>query len=468
MKGITLKNLEKICNGTLHYAAKAPDVLDNEASCVVIDSRLIEKDGIFIATKGEKVDGHSFIGQVFEKGALGVICEKLPEQPVGPCILVEDSFKALTAIATFYRQQLDCKIVGVTGSVGKTSTKELIASVLRGGVETYATEGNFNNEIGVPLTILRIREWHKYAVVEMGINHFGEMSRLTAVVKPDIAVLTNIGECHLEALGDRDGVLKAKTEIFEGLKENATVIVNGMDDKLCTIKEVKGKAPIRYALLPDGCADGGAADYTGEITEGGGMQGSDLTICGAEGLSFAAHVPLPGKHMALNALAATAVGRLAGLTEEQIRSGIERVEAVPGRGRLLDCHGFMVIDDCYNANPTSMKAAIDTLCTEFQVSRMAILGDMFELGEREEELHAEMGRYAKQKGIEKLIAIGTLSKKMAKAYGLGAKHYETTEDFLKAIPGMVFLGQNVLVKASHGMHLEKVVEALQEKYQEMK
>ena len=322
MKGITLKNLEKICNGTLHYAEKAPDVLDNEASCVVIDSRLIEKDGIFIATKGEKVDGHSFIGQVFEKGALGVICEKLPEQPeqpVGPCILVEDSFKALTAIATFYRQQLDCRIVGITGSVGKTSTKELIASVLRSGVETYATEGNFNNEIGVPLTILRIREWHKYAVVEMGINHFGEMSRLTAVVKPDIVVLTNIGECHLEALGDRDGVLKAKTEIFEGLKENATVIVNGMDDKLCTIKEVKGKAPIRYALLPDGCADGKTADYSAQIKKAGEMQGSQVTISGPEGLRFDVTVPLPGKHMVLNSLAATAVGRLAGLSAEQIR-----------------------------------------------------------------------------------------------------------------------------------------------------
>ena len=212
MKGITLKNIEKVCGGTLHFAENVPDT---EAACVVIDSRLIEKDGIFIATKGERVDGHNFIPQVFEKGALGVVCEKLPEEPCGPCILVEDSFKALTAIATFYREQLDCTIVGITGSVGKTSTKELIASVLRSGYETCATEGNFNNEIGVPLTILRIRQQHRYAVVEMGINHFGEMTRLTTVVKPDIAVLTNIGDCHLEALGDRDGVLKAKTEIFQ-------------------------------------------------------------------------------------------------------------------------------------------------------------------------------------------------------------------------------------------------------------
>ena len=462
MKGITLKNLEKICNGTLHYAEKAPEVLDNDAACVVIDSRLIEKDGIFIATKGEKVDGHSFIGQVFEKGALGVVCEKLPEDPCGPCILVEDSFKALTAIATFYRQQLDCRIVGITGSVGKTSTKELIASVLRSGIETYATEGNFNNEIGVPLTILKIRKQHKMAVVEMGINHFGEMSRLTAVVKPNIAVLTNIGECHLEALGDRDGVLKAKTEIFEGLKENAAVIVNGMDDKLCTIGEVAGKAPIRYAFLPEGCADGKAADYSAQIKKAGEMQGSQVTIFGLEGLRFDVTVPLPGKHMVLNALAATAVGRLAGLSAEQIRSGIESVRVVAGRGRLIKCSAYNVIDDCYNANPTSVKASIDVLCTEFATGRTAILGDMFELGTQEKELHAAVGRYAKEKGVARLIAVGSLSKNMADAYGAGVEYYESTETLLEALQGLDLTGQNVLVKASHGMHFEKVVAALTE------
>ena len=245
MKGLTLSNLEKACGGTQYYAKKKTQ---EEAACVVIDSRRIEAGGVFIATKGERVDGHSFIPQVFEKGAMAVVCEQLPEQPYGPCILVKDSFRALTAIASFYRQQLDCTIVGITGSVGKTSTKELIASVLRSGYETCSTEGNFNNEIGVPLTILRIREQHKYAVVEMGINHFGEMTRLSAIVKPDIAVLTNIGDCHLEALGDRPGVLRAKTEIFASMNAQGTVVINGMDDQLCTIGEVTGMRCSRRAL----------------------------------------------------------------------------------------------------------------------------------------------------------------------------------------------------------------------------
>lgn len=460
MKGITLKNIEKVCGGTLHFAENVPDT---EAACVVIDSRLIEKDGIFIATKGERVDGHNFIPQVFEKGALGVVCEKLPEEPCGPCILVEDSFKALTAIATFYREQLDCTIVGITGSVGKTSTKELIASVLRSGYETCATEGNFNNEIGVPLTILRIRQQHKYAVVEMGINHFGEMTRLTTVVKPNIAVLTNIGDCHLEALGDRDGVLKAKTEIFASMGADATVIVNGMDDKLCTIREVAGKTPIRYALQPEGCADGGEAAYTAQITSEGALEGSSVSIAGPDGMQFEAQVPLPGRHMVLNALAATAVGRLAGLDAEQIRSGIGNVQAVGGRSRIVKGDVYTLIDDCYNANPTSVRAAIDLLCRTGG-RKVAVLGDMFELGADERALHAGVGDYVKEKGIEVLLCAGGLSESMAQAAQTGGSvevhHFADTESLKGAVTDFLQQGDTVLVKASHGMHFEKIVEEL--------
>ena len=241
MKALTIENICRACGGEL--IGNAAD--DREASCVVIDSRKMEPGGVFIATKGGNVDGHSFIPQVFENGALAVVCEEAPADAAGPCIVVRDSFKALTAIAAFYRKQLSCRFIGITGSVGKTSTKEMTAAVLGQKYKVLSTEGNYNNEIGVPLTILRIRDDDECAVVEMGINHFGEMSRLTALVKPDIALITTIGECHLEALHDRDGVLKAKTEIFEGMSDDGIAVLNGEDDKLRTVSR---KGTVFYSL----------------------------------------------------------------------------------------------------------------------------------------------------------------------------------------------------------------------------
>ncbi|MCR5249677.1 MAG: UDP-N-acetylmuramoyl-tripeptide--D-alanyl-D-alanine ligase [Lachnospiraceae bacterium] len=438
MKGMNVQAICAACGGQLH--GEAPE---GEASCVVIDSRLIEEGGVFIATKGERVDGHSFIPEVFAKGALAVVCEKLPEENCGPCILVRDSFEALTRIAALYRSQLKAKIIGITGSVGKTSTKEMIAAVLREKYRVFATEKNFNNEIGVPLMILRIRDEHECAVLEMGINHFGEMTRLTKLVRPDIAVITNIGECHLEALGDRDGVLRAKSEIFSGMTEEGTAILNGDDDKLAGIKEVCGKPPVFY----------GVADFA--------------ELCTGAEADFAAEMP---GHMRQNAAAAAAIGRLLGLGRDEIIAGLAKTGAIKGRSRIVNCDGFAMIDDCYNANPTSVRAAIDMLCEKYPEGRMAILGDMFELGKKEKELHAAVGRYAAESGVETLITVGELSKHMAEAYdgaiapsGRKAEHFESTEELLAALPARDLRGQNVLVKASHGMHFERIVELLEAK-----
>ena len=216
MKNITIENLVRVCQGTLHgWNRTEEEKREREAEGVVIDSRLLVPGAVFIATKGERVDGHSFIGQVFEKGAMAVICEDLPEDLPGPCILVKNSFQALKDVAAFYREGLDIPIIGITGSVGKTSTKEFIAGVLSARYRVWKTQGNFNNEIGLPLTVLQIREEHEVAVLEMGISQFGEMHRLSWIARPDICVLTNIGQCHLEYLKDRDGVLRAKSEIFD-------------------------------------------------------------------------------------------------------------------------------------------------------------------------------------------------------------------------------------------------------------
>ncbi len=420
MKALTVENICKACGGELKGAVKS----GAEASCVVLDSRKIEAGGVFIATRGEKVDGHSFIPQVFEKGAIAVVCEEAPADAAGPCIVVKDSFRALTDIANLYRKQLDCRFIGITGSVGKTSTKEMTAAVLSQKYKVCSTEGNYNNEIGVPLTLLHIREDDECAVIEMGINHFGEMSRLTALVRPDIALITSIGECHLEAFHDRDGVLKAKTEIFEGMSEEAVAVLNGEDDKLRTVER---KNTVFY------------------------------TADDAPDLSF-----IPGRHMQLNAHGAAAVGRLLGLSDEEIIEGLKKVEIMKGRGGIVKLKDYSLMDDCYNANPTSVKAAIDTLCETKELKKVAILGDMFELGEDEAKLHAEVGRYAKEKGVERLITVGALSENMHKAYG-NAEHYESTDALVEALGKLRFDGSMILVKASHGMHFENVVEALKKR-----
>jgi len=454
MKNLTLENIANACNGKLYYADNASKT--QEASCVVIDSRLVEDAGVFVAVKGEKVDGHTFIKQVFEKGAMAVICEELPEEAYGPCILVEKSLDALREIAKFYRSCIDTKIVGITGSVGKTSTKEFIAGVLGEKFKVNKTAGNLNNTIGVPLTILKIKEDVDIAVVEMGINQFGEMSLLTSIARPDICVITNIGECHLEFLIDRDGVLRAKTEIFEGLSQDGTVILNGDDDKLLTVKDVNGKAPIFFGINNENVA------YLARNIKERGLCGSDCTIAYREN-SFNARIPLPGRHMVLNGLAATAVAKCFDMTDEEIISGLSKLQSVGGRNNVLSLKDITVVDDCYNANPTSTKAAIDLLCT-VESKKVAILGDMFELGKEEKELHFDLGSYAATKLIDKIICVGELSKNTydgaMKAKAACVYYYASVDEALGQINDIIDIGDTVLVKASNGMHFNRIVEFL--------
>ena len=462
MKNMTLANIAKACKGTLCGEVGA-NGNDAEATCVVIDSRQMMPGGVFIATKGERVDGHSFIPQMAEKGALGVVCEKEPQNCAIPYILVEDSFWALKKIAEFYRQQLTIPVVGITGSVGKTSTKEMIASVLCEGFEVLKTEGNFNNEVGLPLTVLRIRQEHQVAVVEMGISDFGEMHRLSKIAKPDICVMTNIGQCHLENLGTREGILKAKSEIFDYMNPKGSIIVNGDDDMLQRVTTKAESKLIRFGMNPTN--EGYASDVMNK-----GLLGSEATIhMGLE--VFPVEIPLPGAHMVYNALAAAAVGKCLGLTKEQIRAGIAGVQSVGGRSNVMALENYTVIDDCYNANPVSMKAAIDLLVTALG-RKVAVLGDMFELGDGECELHREVGEYAAEKGIDVIICTGTLSKHMYEgAAGFGREglqaaqkkevyYFETRDKMLKELSSILKRGDNILVKASHGMHFEQVVEYL--------
>ena len=474
MKNMTLANIAQAVGGTLD-AKMLPEAVSAEhtqAQSVVLDSRLVEPGGIFIATRGEHVDGHSFIDQVFDAGALGVICEEAPVQPKGAYILVEDSFLALKDLAEYYRSQLDIKVVGITGSVGKTSTKEFVASVLSQKYRVLKTEGNYNNEVGLPLTVLRIREDCEVAVLEMGISDFGEMHRLSKIANPDVCLITNIGQCHLENLGTRDGILKAKTEIFDFMQEGGQICLNGDDDKLVTIREVRGSIPVFF-----GCGSNNAVyadNYENRGLIGSRAQIHMKGIAGHDACSFEAEIPLPGEHMLYNALAATAAGMLFGLTAEEIQEGIRTVKAVDGRSHVIRTDRLTLIDDCYNANPVSMKAALDLLhMTELSevfedaARKVAVLGDMFELGTDEAALHREVGVYAAKKQIDVLVCVGNLCKYMyegaqAVRSVTNCYYFEDKEALEAQMDTVIQDGDLVLVKASHGMHFEELIKMLSE------
>lgn len=462
MRHLTLKNIARACAGTLYNYYPEED---KEVAGVVLDSRQVQENYLFIATKGERADGHSFIPQVFAKGAAGVICEKEPEDEKGVYILVENSFQALKDIACFYRGQLDIAVVGITGSVGKTSTKEFIASVLEMRYKVLKTEGNHNNEIGLPLTILEIREEHEVAVLEMGISDFGEMHRLSEIARPDICVLTNIGQCHLENLKSREGILKAKSEIFDFMNEKGAVCVNGDDDMLRTLEEVKGKKPFTFGM------------NQGNIVYADGIENRGLSGCGLNihinDKMFPAEIFLPGEHMVYDALAAVCVGSLMKLTDKEIVQGIASVKPVSGRDNILRLENRTVIDDCYNANPVSMRAALDLLATA-QTRKVAVLGDMFELGKEEKKMHYETGAYAVKAGIDVVICIGELGQNMyqgaCEARELSLKeesalrgeiyYFSCKKEFLEKQKDIVREKDTILVKASHGMAFEEIVKAL--------
>lgn len=453
MKNLSLENLTRVTGGIYHGPQEA---YGKEVSAIVTDSRKAGEGCLFVPIAGTRVDGHDFIGQVMEAGALCTLSEKNLGEVSFPWIQVAGSLQAVKDMAQLYLQELGIPVVGVTGSVGKTSTKEAIASVLSEHYRTLKTPGNLNNELGLPLTVFSLTEEHEIAVLEMGINHFGEMTRLAAVARPDTMVITNIGTAHLENLGDRDGVLKAKTECLPFVNPRGHLLFNGDDDKLATI------------------------DHYGDIrvdtfgfSEGADARAYDLVPLGFEGteatLSFAGHtlrvrVPVPGKHMVANALAAAMVGTYYGLSLEEIKAGIEKISTLAGRFHILRENSLTIVDDCYNANPMSMKASLEIL-SQAGGRRVAILGDMGELGEDEAAMHREVGAFVGSCGIEEGVFVGPLCQEMlegAKEKGTASCfHEESVDSLLANLTKYVKPGDTVLVKASHFMGFPKVVEALQ-------
>lgn len=458
MKHMSLQEIAAACGGT--YKGDK-EKAGREVSSVVIDSRLAGKDSLFVAIKGARVDGHSFIPQVIANGALCAVSEKDLGNVDYPYIQVKSCEQALKDIAEHYRRSLDIKVVGVSGSVGKTSTKEMIASVLSQKYSVLKTEGNFNNEIGLPLTVLKIREEHEIAVLEMGISNFGEMTRLAKIARPDICVITNIGVAHMENLGSRDGILKAKTEMFAYMNPEGTIILNGDDDKLKDYTPDNGIKPVLFGLDP-------SCPFHAEHTTGRGLKGTDAEF--VTPLSrFHAHISIPGEHMIYNALAGTAVGYALGMNDEEIARGIKENVSIAGRNHLIETEHFTIIDDCYNANPASMQASLDVL--SFADTRtVAILGDMFELGENEKEMHYQTGVHAAEAGIHVVVCIGELSAETArgaretaahKGLCIQVFHYPGKPEFFREAGSILKNHDTILVKASHGMEFPEIVKWLE-------
>ncbi|MDO4805594.1 MAG: UDP-N-acetylmuramoyl-tripeptide--D-alanyl-D-alanine ligase [Lachnospiraceae bacterium] len=454
MKSMTPENIAKACGGTM---INCENILGREVTAVTTDSRTVTKGCLYIPMKGAKFDGHAFIPQVMEGGALLTLTEREDAAEGFACIKVKRTDIAIQRIAEFYRMGLKIPVVGITGSVGKTSTKEMVAAVLSQKYNVLKTAGNFNNNLGLPLTIFRITEEHDIAVLEMGISHFGEMTDLARTARPNTMVITNIGTCHLEYLKDRDGVFEAKTECFEYVDfANGTVVLNGDDDKLCRVDQVHGRAPVFYGMNP-------RLRVYADNVQPQGLKGTACTI-NIDDRSFDVTVPVPGRHMVMNALAGAAVGSLYGLTDEEIKAGIESLESLSGRFHIVETDKYTVIDDCYNANPMSMKASLSVL-GDAEGKCTAILGDMGELGEDEAALHREVGTYAGGLPIDRFILVGGLSKNIEEGLreeGSRAdiRWFDSVEALLPELPSLLVPGDIVLVKASHFMGFDRIVQAL--------
>ena len=433
---------------------------DVEFSCVGTDSRAIKNGELFVALKGENFDGHAYAAKSLEQGASAVLVSQALN--VSPALQVTDTRLALGALAAHWRAKFDLPVVAITGSNGKTTVKEMLAAILKvaAGDEAsvLATQGNLNNDIGLPMTMLNLGQQHRYAVLEMGMNHTGEIAYLTGLAKPNIALVNNAGTAHIGELGSVEAIAKAKGEIFEGLAEGGTAIINADDAYAGLWKNLAIKhQQITFALKEK-------ADVTASYALHASH--SEMELYAPNG-SVKLTLPAPGLYNVSNALAAASAALALHVSLENIAKGLSDFAGV--KGRLQAKQGFngaKLIDDSYNANPSSMMAAIDVLKARAG-QRIFVMGDMAELGDEAASMHADIGAYAKAAGIEKFFALGALSKNAVNAFGENAKHFETLEALVDGLKTTISskttinAETSVLVKGSRSMRMERVVEAIQ-------
>lgn len=448
---------------TLQEAAAALGLPQMQAQAtladVCTDTRKIQPGSLFVCLRGERFDGHSFASQAAQLGAAALLVDHPVDADV-PQLVVTDTGKALLQLAGWYRRRFQLPVVGLTGSVGKTTTKEFIALVLGAKYNTLKTQGNLNNEIGVPQMLFRLEDSHTAAVIEMGMNHFGEISRLTRAVAPTVGLITNIGVSHIENLGSRTGILQAKLEILEGMAPDAPLIVNMDNDMLRTVK--LGDRPLLTFAIDDQSADFTATD----IAE----QGSTTTFT-VHHNTFTQPVTIPtvGIHNVYNALAAMAVGYVTGVDPAAAASALANYVPAGMRQNLVQVGGVQVIEDCYNASPDSMRAALQTLGKLPVRRRYAVLGAMLELGDYAKEAHTQVGKMAAENGIDGVLAYGADAAyivEAAKQAGLeNARLFDTKEALAQSLAQQVQPGDGVLFKGSRGMHLEDVMHTVYERWE---
>ena len=436
--------------------SRIDDGLDTEILSVSTDTRKIEPGSLFIPIKGERFDGHDFIDKALQLGAAAALTER-PDECGPRKIYVPDTRLAYLRLAGWYRRRFPVSVVGVTGSVGKTTTKEMIAAVLESKYRTLKTEGNHNNEIGLPATLLELDSSYQMAVIEMGMSHFREISRLSQCAAPNLGVITNIGVSHIENLGSREGILRAKLEILDGMERQAPLILNADNDLLGRAAEELDREVLCYGIESE-IAEIRAVD----IIEQKRSTEFDILYYGKR---IHAKLPTVGRHNVYNALAAFGVGLSMDIPPEKMAAALEAYAPSGMRQRIVDSHGMTLIEDCYNASPDSMRAAIGVLAgMECAGRRIAVLADMLELGEIAGRAHREMGKLAAESGIDMLLCYGELSRELAetaRANGLAqACHFRSKEELTKELLRQARSGDCILFKGSRGMRLEEVIEKL--------
>lgn len=411
-----------------------------------IDSRTMQEADLFVALPGQRFDGHRFAGPALAAGAAGVLtAHKLDLE--GTQIVVRDTLQALLDLARAWRKRLQVQMIALTGSNGKTTTKEMLASIFRLTRKTLVTQGNYNNHIGVPLTLLRLRREDEVGVIEIGANHLGEVGQLTQLAEPDVGLVINATNAHLEGFGSLEAIARAKGELFENLPDQATAIINADSPHYSYWQGLSGqRRKVSFGMEH-------TAEVGGEYDAGRGT----ITIAGE---TREVKLQVPGKHNFCNALAASATAYAGGADFDAIIAGLEKFTAIAGRLAFAEgCKGARLIDDSYNANPASLRAAVEVLC-ECSGERWLVLGDMYELGSEALALHADAGRFAKAAGVTRMLTVGELAQAAAEGFGSGARHFETVEALIERLLAEVGPNITVLIKGSRAARLERVVSAL--------
>ena len=448
MTGCTVKELCAAVGGTLLQQSGAV------VTQVSTDSRSIPNRALFVPLVGERFDGHDYLDAALERGAAGCLTARKPASllPDKFYIQVSDTLEALKTLAAWYRAKFAIPMVQVTGSAGKTTTKEMIAAVLSQRFSTLKTQANFNNAIGTPMTLLNLAPEHQAAVIETGMNHFGEIRYLGEMVRPTVAVITNVGDAHIENLGGtRQGILQAKCEIFENLQPGGLAVLNGDDELLSGLT-----LPFETVL----CGRHERCDVRVTNVAEHGIEGVTCTVTTKREV-YEVAIPSPGAYMIYPAAMAIAIGEHLGLTKAELLSGIAAYRPVGSRMHLVRCGGDrIIIDDCYNANPQAMAEALRILAQTEHPRRMAVLGDMGELGDLTEQAHRDMGALTRTLGLDTVVAVGPKAKAIQDA-NPDVLWFPTVAEALSAIRAAFTAGTAVLVKASHAMHFTDIVKDLE-------